>query len=539
MIGESVESSARPSLPLRYWVFGASLLLSEYVLAALLFDSDRLPVRASGGFSLLGESMSLVVVVTTATFIFGKRPSSDELDDVAEAFRARRRTWPLLLGHLVTYGVALGVTVLVFNAQREVLQPWLWVGVWATSGLLSLLLWLAAMVPARAVAPLRRSGVRALGVGLVVGVAAVLAGLATAKLWQPMSRMTLDLVVLWLRIAGEPVAAAPERLIVGIPPYFVFIDRQCSGYEGIGLITMMLGLYLFYSRNSLRFPQALLLLPIGIALIWISNGLRIAALIAVGAHLSQAVAEGGFHSAAGWLLFCFITLLLVAASTRVRWLVKHHVEPVGSSNPTAAYLVPLLTLIGAGLVTALFTAEFDWLYPLRIALPLIPLWVFRDYYRELRWSWSWTPVGIGVAVFVMWIALEPARDPADVSRIPDALSGVSTAVAGVWLVSRVLGSSIVVPVVEELAFRGYLVRRLISADFSQVSPKQFTALSFIVSSVAFGALHQRWLAGILAGMAYAFAQYRRGEITDAIVAHAVTNTLLAVYVLAFGQWGFW
>ncbi|MBW2191910.1 MAG: CPBP family intramembrane metalloprotease, partial [Deltaproteobacteria bacterium] len=63
--------------------------------------------------------------------------------------------------------------------------------------------------------------------------------------------------------------------------------------------------------------------------------------------------------------------------------------------------------------------------------------------------------------------------------------------------------------------------------------------SFLVSSVAFGALHGRWLAGILAGMIYAAAQYRRGEISDAIVAHMVTNALLAAYVVIFGHWAFW
>jgi len=75
---------------------------------------------------------------------------------------------------------------------------------------------------------------------------------------------------------------------------------------------------------------------------------------------------------------------------------------------------------------------------------------------------------------------------------------------------------------------------LLSPDGSGIS-----GISFLVSSVAFGALHGRWLAGILAGMIYAAAQYRRGEISDAIVAHMVTNALLAAYVLIFGHWAFW
>jgi len=111
--------------------------------------------------------------------------------------------------------------------------------------------------------------------------------------------------------------------------------------------------------------------------------------------------------------------------------------------------------------------------------------------------------------------------------------------AAFWLIARVLGSVVVVAVAEELAFRGYLLCGLIVDDFTAVSPKQFTAMSFLISSVAFGALHGRWLAGILAGMIYAAAQYRRGQISDAIVAHAVTNGLLAAYVVIFGHWAFW
>ena len=171
--------------------------------------------------------------------------------------------------------------------------------------------------------------------------------------------------------------------------------------------------------------------------------------------------------------------------------------------------------------------------------PLIPLWFFRSYYADLRWSWAWTPIILGLVVFVLWVALEPAPTPEADAAIPDALREMPVTAAAFWLIARVLGSSIVVPIAEELAFRGYLLRRLIDADFTAVSPKHFTMVSFVISSVAFGALHGRWLAGILAGMIYAVAQYRRGHISDAIVAHAVTNALLAAYVLIFGHWAFW
>ena len=123
--------------------------------------------------------------------------------------------------------------------------------------------------------------------------------------------------------------------------------------------------------------------------------------------------------------------------------------------------------------------------------------------------------------------------------MPKALSSAPAVLAVAWLAFRVVGSAVTVPIAEELAFRGFLIRRLISPDFEAVSLRKFTLLSFLVSSVLFGALHGRWLAGVAAGMLYATAVYRRGRIADAVVAHAVTNALIAAAVLVGGQWTLW
>jgi CAAX prenyl protease-like protein len=106
-------------------------------------------------------------------------------------------------------------------------------------------------------------------------------------------------------------------------------------------------------------------------------------------------------------------------------------------------------------------------------------------------------------------------------------------------VARIVGSSLTVPIAEELAFRGFLTRRLIASDISKVKPGTFTWTSFIVSSLAFGALHSRFLEGSLAGMLFAIAYYRRGSIGDACVAHATTNAMLSVEALITGDWTLW
>jgi CAAX prenyl protease-like protein len=99
---------------------------------------------------------------------------------------------------------------------------------------------------------------------------------------------------------------------------------------------------------------------------------------------------------------------------------------------------------------------------------------------------------------------------------------------------------VTVPIAEELAFRGYLARRFISRKFDGVPFTGLTALSIVLSSAAFGLMHgQHWIVGTLAGLAFAGALRWRGRMGDAVVAHAVSNLLLAAWVLGTGDWGQW
>jgi CAAX prenyl protease-like protein len=108
-----------------------------------------------------------------------------------------------------------------------------------------------------------------------------------------------------------------------------------------------------------------------------------------------------------------------------------------------------------------------------------------------------------------------------------------------WIVLRVIGSVVVVPVCEELAFRGFLLRRLIARDFDGVSFQRWTLLSLSVSSLAFGLLHERWLLATLCGVVYGLVQIKTGRLSEAIVAHATTNAVIATWALATGDWSVW
>src|SRR4029077_19809469 len=120
-----------------------------------------------------------------------------------------------------------------------------------------------------------------------------------------------------LRLLCAETVYDPVLLNVGTVSFTVEIGPGCSGYEGIGLFWTFIGIYLWLFRKDLCFPQAFLLIPLGTALMWFCNVLRIAGLIALGTYGSRAVALGGFHSQVGWLAFIAVALGLVAGSQRL------------------------------------------------------------------------------------------------------------------------------------------------------------------------------------------------------------------------------
>jgi exosortase E/protease (VPEID-CTERM system) len=310
----------------------------------------------------------------------------------------------------------------------------------------------------------------------------------------------------------------------------------------MGLIVAFLSAYLWLQRRRLRFPYALALVPLGAVAAWVANVPRLVALVAIGNSWSRSVALGGFHSQAGWIAFIAVAFAIVVVAERLRYFAAgDSLRAASGPNPAAAYLVPFLTAVAIGMLTAAFSDGFDVLYPLRVLAASGALWWFRSSYRGLAWNCSRPAIAAGAAVFVVWLLLAPESAPEGRVIAPSAeLGRWPSGVAALWWASRFIGYLLVTPLVEELAFRGFLTRQLIAADFESAPLGRYTAFSFLASSLAFGAEHGSfWFVGTLAGMAYALALYRRGSLGDALAAHITTNALLASYVLLTGNWWLW
>ena len=140
--------------------------------------------------------------------------------------------------------------------------------------------------------------------------------------------------------------------------------------------------------------------------------------------------------------------------------------------------------------------------------------------------------------FAIWVALIPV-DAERHTLLTGMLTEAPMWLAAVWVVFRVFGSSIVVPIVEELAFRGGL-QPVLQDIIPESCPNHLrTILAVLGSAIAFGLLHSDILAGILVGILYGGVVWRTGKVLDAIVAHAITNFLICVLVLGVGYWSYW
>jgi exosortase E/protease (VPEID-CTERM system) len=478
------------------------------------------------------------IAVAAATLLIGIAWGRGEARRMGD-----RIAWHLLLAHLVAFAGFVGLTLVVLGEDIGASpRSAIWVVSWMTLGMAALGFWTAIATPSSPWSSWARRGSMALVAGTAVGVAAVMVGRISDGLWRPFSRSTLWAASGLLSLVCPDSFCVPELCLLGTKSFAAVIDPSCSGYEGIGLISVFLGVYLWFFRLDYRFPRSFILLPLGAAAMWLSNVLRIATLMALGTWISPAIADGGFHTHAGWLAFNSVGLGLVLVTRHLRYFTAAdlHAGGTGISNPTVAYLAPVMAIIATSMLTGAFSNGFDRFYSLRVLAAAGALWFFRRDSPGWRWSWSWEAVAIGGVAFALWMTLVPtSQDTGAGSALAKGLAGLSWAGAATWLGFRVVGSVVAVPLAEELAFRGYLPRRLIAVHFQDVPVGRFTGASFLTSSVLFGAMHGHWLAGTLAGMLYALALYRRGRLTDAVLAHATTNALIAVYVLATGSWSLW
>ncbi len=550
------------------WLTAVSARLSEMVLPSLfsrlaciaaLFAAELLAfslsietpaIRGVGGLAgslyLWAAPATIAIVAMATTFVtFAYLGSGEFSRPLAAGLEEAPVSKQLLALHCFAIGALCWTSILVFGAGDGQRPSDLAVVAWLSAGALSIVFAGFAFLAPRFWLQIVRRSEWTWAYAVAAGALAVAFRAYSSFLWQPSASLTFELVRFLLRPFLTDVIEDPARLIIGTNAFNVQIGPTCSGVEGVGLILIFTVLWLWIFRRSCRFPRALLLLPAGVAILWVLNGVRIALLIAIGDAGAGKMAAEGFHSQAGWIAFNAVAFGLAVTARKVSWFAVADRAKLrttaGSSDANAAYLMPLLAMLAAGMIGHIFSARFDWAFPLQFASGALAIWLCRQEYRKIAVSPAWRPVLYGVASFAVWACLDLLlMKPGANAEAARALAAAPQPARIAWIAIRALAAVTAVPFAEELAFRAFLLRRIVSPAFRSVEPSQVTLLPILIASAASGLLYgDRWPAAAIAGLLYSLAYVRRGNIGDSLIAHTVSNAMLTAYVLLSGSWSIW
>jgi len=184
-------------------------------------------------------------------------------------------------------------------------------------------------------------------------------------------------------------------------------------------------------------------------------------------------------------------------------------------------------------------------YPIRAVGVALLLLLLLPYYTELRLTdllkWRHTALSIlsGFVIFYLWIHMDWGF--ATFGEVPGFNPGVYEEgfIRNIMLFVRFGGAVLVVPLMEEIFWRSFLIRYVIHPNFTQVVIGRFTWFSFVAVTILFGLEHHLFLAGMIAGALFNMVLYFTRSIMQCVVSHATANFALGVYVLQTGQWHFW
>lgn len=210
--------------------------------------------------------------------------------------------------------------------------------------------------------------------------------------------------------------------------------------------------------------------------------------------------------------------------------------------PFALFMI-LLALRGAIPEDTLIDPR--WIYGVSVvSVGAVLAYFWRDYAELARSHWpdlkEWAlAIVVGLAVFFLWIKLtEPwmvLGEPSATFRPVDEQGNLDWSLIAI----RWVGAALLVPVMEELFWRSFLMRWVEQPKFGSVDPRRVGFRAIALSTAVFALAHTLWLAAIVAGLAYAWLYRYTGKLWVPVVSHAVTNGVLGAWVVRTGQWHFW
>jgi CAAX prenyl protease-like protein len=158
------------------------------------------------------------------------------------------------------------------------------------------------------------------------------------------------------------------------------------------------------------------------------------------------------------------------------------------------------------------------------------LLLYYNRYFRFRIKFDLPAILVGIGIAGIWIGLDSLYFHTAEQTVYYSFFAISL---------KLLAGVVIAPVIEEFFTRFFLIRWVIAKDYMKVALGKFTVVSFLVTVFFFGFSHDRWLAGLIAGVIFNLLFYYRKDIESCVLSHAIANLVLGIYVIYFGQWGFW
>jgi uncharacterized protein len=220
-----------------------------------------------------------------------------------------------------------------------------------------------------------------------------------------------------------------------------------------------------------------------------------------------------------------------------------------SRRPVYGYVVPFVAFVTIMALERMLSLPLAWAYTIRfLVVSLLVGWLSWPY-LSFRPSLPLASIGVGAAVFVIWIGPDLLFGPGyrHLPLFENAVLGAAASSAppelrqNVWFLAvRILGTALLVPIVEELFWRGWMMRWLIDQEFLKVPLGTYAPGAFWLVAVLFASEHgSYWDVGLVTGVIYNWWVIRTRNLADCVLAHGVTNALLAAYVVFGGHWQYW
>ncbi len=214
---------------------------------------------------------------------------------------------------------------------------------------------------------------------------------------------------------------------------------------------------------------------------------------------------------------------------------------------TFAYIAPFIAFVGIMAVERMIPLPPQWLYLVRFLIVAALIGAVSWPYLSFRPSAPLASIAIGVAVFVIWVAPDVLFGYRHHWLFENSITGSAATSLPPYLKSNIgfmllrgVSSAILIPILEELFWRGWMMRWLIDNDFLTVPLGKYVPFSFWIVALLFASEHgPYWEVGLAAGIVYNWWIVRTRNLADCILAHGVTNAVLAGYVVVTGQWQYW